>query len=111
DIPRPYPETKETLARTRGPLRKMSRRRPTPPPRYRDSTIGAGGLNFRVRNGTGCFPSAIATETVPLVRPESPIPATPVTREIREDASPGPLFDERARNPMASASKSQVLGL
>src|SRR3546814_5982385 len=26
------------------------------------STIGAGGLNFRVRNGNGCDPSAIATE-------------------------------------------------
>ncbi len=26
------------------------------------STIGAGGLNFRVRDGNGCDPSAIATE-------------------------------------------------
>ncbi len=25
------------------------------------STIGAGGLNFRVRDGNGCGPSAIAT--------------------------------------------------
>src|SRR5687768_15599530 len=52
----------------RGPFRgldeKMFRQRPTLPPRYQGSTIGAGGLNFRVRNGTGCFPSAIATETV-----------------------------------------------
>ena len=33
------------------------------------STIGAGGLNFRVRDGNGCGPSAIATRnfhTIPL---------------------------------------------
>ena len=42
----------------------MSRRRPTLPLRLQSSTIGAGGLNFRVRDGTGCIPSAMATETV-----------------------------------------------
>ena len=31
---------------------------PTGTPR---STIGAGGLNFRVRHGTGCVPSARVT--------------------------------------------------
>ena len=31
------------------------------PPRYRGSTMGAGGLNFRVRNGNGCDSTAIAT--------------------------------------------------
>jgi hypothetical protein len=41
----------------------MFRQRPTLPPSYPGSTIGAGGLNFRVRDGTGCIPSAIATET------------------------------------------------
>src|SRR6266511_1840264 len=41
----------------------VSRRRPTLPPGFPGSTIGAGGLNFRVRNGTGCFPSAMTTET------------------------------------------------
>ena len=30
----------------------------------RRSTIGAGGLNFRVRNGIGCTPSAITTEHI-----------------------------------------------
>ena len=35
------------------------RRRPTLPPRRRGSTIGAGELNFRVRDGNGCFLSAI----------------------------------------------------
>jgi hypothetical protein len=38
------------------------RRRPTLPGGLPPSTIGAGGLNFRVRNGNGCDPSAIATE-------------------------------------------------
>jgi hypothetical protein len=37
----------------------MTRRRPTLPVRYQTSTIGAGGLNCRVRDGNGCFPSAI----------------------------------------------------
>lgn len=34
---------------------------PRSPPR---STIGAERLNFRVRNGTGCFPHAMVTETL-----------------------------------------------
>ena len=49
-----------------GPLRKKSRQRPTLPPSFPGSTIGAGGLNFRVRDGTGCIPSAMATETAVL---------------------------------------------
>ncbi len=38
-----------------------SRQRPTLPPGHPDSTIGAGGLNGRVRNGNGCDPSAMVT--------------------------------------------------
>ena len=38
------------------------RRRPTLPGTNVPSTIGAGGLNFRVRDGNGCDPSAMATE-------------------------------------------------
>ncbi len=38
-----------------------SRRRPTLPGGLPPSTIGAGGLNCRVRNGNGCFPAAMAT--------------------------------------------------
>lgn len=38
------------------------RRRPTLPGTLVPSTIGAGGLNFRVQNGNGCDPAAIATE-------------------------------------------------
>ena len=48
-------------AALRRPLREKSRRRPTLPPRLQGSTIGAGGLNFWVRNGTRCGPSAMAT--------------------------------------------------
>ena len=40
------------------------RRSPTLPHAPACSTIGAGRLNFRVRYGTGCFPSAMATGTV-----------------------------------------------
>ena len=39
--------------------RKRSRQRPTLAVPYKTTTIGAGGLNCRVRDGTGCFPSAI----------------------------------------------------
>jgi hypothetical protein len=47
-----------------GPQREDVRRRPTLPPSPPGSTIGAEGLNFRVRNGAGCFPFAMATETL-----------------------------------------------
>ena len=39
------------------------RRCPTLPPSLAGSTIGAGGLSFRVRNGSGRFPSAVAAVT------------------------------------------------
>jgi hypothetical protein len=35
---------------------------PTLPRSFPRSTIGAGGLNFRVRNVAGCTPSAMTTE-------------------------------------------------
>src|SRR5713101_7628820 len=47
---------------------KNARQRPTLPSGYPDSTIGAGGLNFRVRKGNGCLPSAIVTERGKLYR-------------------------------------------
>ena len=43
------------------PGAKLPRQRPTLPRRYQRSTIGPGGLNFRVRDGNGCGPSGIAT--------------------------------------------------
>src|SRR5881409_210497 len=36
----------------------LSGQRPTLPPTYAGSTIGAEGLNFRVRDGNGCDPLA-----------------------------------------------------
>jgi hypothetical protein len=42
-------------------LLNLIRRRPTLPHRCQCSTIGAGGLNFRVRDGNGCNPSARVT--------------------------------------------------
>ena len=44
----------------RGFLKKI-RQRPTLPRGFPRSTIGSGGLNFRVRDGNGCDPSDIAT--------------------------------------------------
>ncbi|MEA2827946.1 MAG: hypothetical protein QOG43_2385, partial [Actinomycetota bacterium] len=43
------------------PTSKKFRRRPTLPGGLPPSTIGAGGLNFRVRHGNGCNSTAIAT--------------------------------------------------
>ena len=43
---------------------KNVRRRPTLPRSLPRSTIGAEGLSFRVRNGTGRFPFAMAAETL-----------------------------------------------
>jgi hypothetical protein len=45
----------------------LFRRRPTLPGGIPPSTIGAGGLNFRVRNGNGWDPSAMATEELVLL--------------------------------------------
>ena len=69
----------------------MSRRRPTLPPGRPGSTIGAGGLHFRVRDGTGCFPSAIATKT-----------RCPLT-----DVGEGAALERSSRTTIASASKEK----
>ena len=58
--PRKVSATKRKAPPEGGALRKIIRRRPTLPPPLEGSTIGAGGLNDRVRNGNGCNPSAIA---------------------------------------------------
>src|SRR5580692_158898 len=47
-------------------VNEKSRRRPTLPGGLPPSTIGAGGLNCRVRNGNGCFPAAMATGNLAL---------------------------------------------
>ena len=43
---------------------RVVRLRPTLPHRHQCSTIGAEGLSFRVRNGTGRFPFAMTAETL-----------------------------------------------
>ena len=52
---------KKEGAASAAPSYVRSRQRPTLPPRLQGSTIGAGGLNFWVRNGTRCDPSAVTT--------------------------------------------------
>lgn len=46
------------------PCAKLVRRRPTLPHRLQCSTIGAEGLDFRVRNVAGYFPFAMVAETL-----------------------------------------------
>src|SRR6478735_5300130 len=55
---------KQGHPRRGGPARKNVRRRPTLPQPLGCSTIGAERLNFRVRDGTGCFPFAMAAVTL-----------------------------------------------
>ncbi len=42
----------------------LSGRRPTLPHRFQRSTIGAEGLNCRVRDGNGCDPLAVVTQNL-----------------------------------------------
>src|SRR5690606_27945789 len=49
--------------RSSRPYHVVVRRCPTLPHPGGCSTIGAGRLSFRVRNGTGRFPAAMTTET------------------------------------------------
>jgi hypothetical protein len=63
DGPKPTCVQNETSPAEAGLARLRNRRRPTLPGRIQPSTIGAGGLNFRVRNGNGCISAAKATET------------------------------------------------
>src|SRR3954449_9229020 len=61
------------------------RRRPTLPHPDECSTIGAGGLSFRVRDGTGRSPSATTTDNTIHISPlrglnTPPHPHTPETQ-------------------------------
>src|SRR3954447_26488090 len=59
----------EPARRTAGGVEaKYVRRRPTLPQPLGCSTIGAERLNFRVRDGTGCFPFAMAAVTLAVPR-------------------------------------------
>ena len=67
------------------------RRRPTLPHALACSTISAEGLNYRVRNGNGCFPAAVATGNL----------STPSPRELHSEhehtgnSSPRPISTGR----------------
>ena len=56
-----YAKTKNPAQVSLSGVSKRIRRRPTLPQRSLCSTIGPGGLNFRVRDGIGWGPSGIAT--------------------------------------------------
>ncbi len=58
------PKTLQARPRKGSGLKCVVRRRPSLPHGPPCSTIGAERLNFRVRNGTGCFPNAMITETL-----------------------------------------------
>ena len=85
------PATRKASRQKREAFAVLSRRRPTFPPSCPGSIIGAGGLNFRVRDGNGCFPSAIATGNQ-----ENPGRARDVSRGDAADdhqfSDPGELF-------------------
>src|SRR5690606_15220794 len=61
DAARPVPVRTSPAPKRRARENSGFRQRPTLPGGLPPSTIGAGGLNGRVRNGNGCGPSAIAT--------------------------------------------------
>jgi hypothetical protein len=63
-INRGWRETPQGRSRMTDPEVLYVRRRPSLPHGPPCSTIGAERLNFRVRNGAGCFPFAMITETL-----------------------------------------------
>ncbi len=74
-----------------------TRRRPTLPGGRPPSTIGAGGLNCRVRNGNGCFPAAMVTGfelSAPRPGRENSIASTSRLRR-RVRSSPRPISTGR----------------
>ena len=58
-----WPEMPEGATVAVTPSGEDVRRRPTLPHPVGCSTIGAGWLNFRGRDGSGCFPAAVAAVT------------------------------------------------
>ena len=103
---------------SRAAARPAGRRRPALPQGRPCSTIGAGGLNFRVRYGTGCAPAALAAgpRGAHAPRPRSSaLPAPPrgprgphsasVPTPRDGSARPGPTWAGRAR-PISGARLS-----
>ena len=96
--PRLAREAARGLERRRGRSRRLFvmkyRRRPTLPGGCPPSTIGAGGLNFSVRNGKRCTPAAITAEIVKGARkahPQNSIAATTCSKSRPRAISTGPL--------------------
>src|SRR5690606_32090963 len=92
---RPRPRTRKSPRQWAGALHVRNRRRPTLPGRLRPSTIGAGGLNFRVRNGNGCLTAAITTETSALRRVYDPRELHSEHEHLRSEPSPRPISTGR----------------
>ena len=88
--------TRESPQPKPGALIVRNRRRPTLPGRLHPSTIGAGGLNFRVRNGNGCDSAAITTETSALQRTQlRPRELHSEHEHLRSEPSPRPISTGR----------------
>src|ERR1700679_562340 len=84
-------------------LQRNARRCPTLPRGLPRSTIGAEGLNFRVRDGTGCFPLAMAAATLWRYQPWFPA----VFREPHSGREP----PDRSGDTCNVCSVCQALGL
>ena len=61
------------------------RQRPTLPHSDPCSTIGAEGLYFRVRDGNGCYPFAVAAENSENINLAQPTLNNDMIRQISED--------------------------
>ena len=66
-------------------VRKAGWQRRTLPPGRPSSTIRAAGLNFRVRDGIGCDPCALATSQRPRAEGRTE-PQVPCWKTVEEDA-------------------------
>ena len=81
--------------RSRGAFRNVIRRRPTLPGGCPPSTIGAGGLNFSVRNGKRCTPAAMTAENCQglalIAHPQNSIAADTCSKSRPRAISTGPL--------------------
>ena len=96
------------------PTKVECRRRPTLPHPGECSTIGAGRLSYRVRNGTGRFPTAMTTDNTIQLSPH-PKPGTGVehTQPIHQppnDRKRGWLWTQ-GHTVDANNSLWQALGL
>src|SRR5437899_7561337 len=109
ETPPTMPETRSARnakARTSFPVRAF-RKDPAAsysPTRRPCSTIGAGGLNFRVRDGNGCFPAAIATRNRAVagvegdwLKVEGPVQTGPILQPSTFHLQPAEPAEQRAR--------------